>query len=283
MRDDSHGALHGGLPRIILVEDDFRLAAALCTYLSRYGLSITHVDHGEVALQQIREQDPDLVLLDLMLPGMDGLSICRNLRPDYRGKILFLTASEDDMDQVAALEMGADDYVVKPVQPRVLLARIRVLLRRLEEACQAVDESPSETAANPRPVFEGQPAMGAWQASDAQPAGGMRIGELELDPVRRRGHWQGEDLRLSTQDFDLLWELATHPDEVMSREVLVKAIRGIDYDGLDRTIDNRIAGLRRKLGDDPALPGKLITVRGRGYLLAVDGFLRRPVPDSQRS
>lgn len=226
---------------IVLVEDDLKLSALLTSYLEQQHIVVTQVHDGANAQESIKQLQPDLVILDLMLPNCDGFTICRAIRPDYNGKIIFLTASEDDMDQVAALEMGADDFIVKPVQPRVLLARIRMLLRR--------QSSDGEEMSNSREI---------------------RIGELYLDNQRKQCNFQSQDVALTTSEFDLLWLLASHADEILTREFLVKTIRGIEYDGLDRTIDNKIVTLRKKLGDNPSLPRKIITVRGKGYLFVPD-------------
>lgn len=226
----------------VLVEDDRKLAAVLSEYLSAQDIDITCVTDGREAVDVILQQQPHLVLLDLMLPGMDGLSICRALRPGYTGRILFLTASDDDMDQVAALELGADDFVVKPIQPRVLLARIRMLIRRQKPA--ASQEPP--------------------------PPDVRRYGQLTLHRSRRLCLLEDSPVLLSDGEFEVLWLLANHPDEVVTREFLVRQTRGIDYDGLDRTVDNKIASLRRKLGDSAHLPRRIVTVRGKGYLFVPD-------------
>ncbi len=235
-------------PSILLVEDDLKLSQLLAQYLQKQGFNLSTCNEGQLAPQAIIEQQPDLVVLDLMLPGMDGLSICREVRNHYQGKILVLTASDDDMDQVAALEMGADDFVTKPLQPRVLLARIRMLLRRAEpQASHAQDSSPESDRFR-------------------------QYGNLLLDNSTRTCTLSSELVSLTPSEFDLIWLLANHPDEILSRDALVKATRGIDYDGIDRTIDNKIVSLRKKLLDNPAHPRRLITVRGKGYLFVPDSW-----------
>ena len=232
-------------PKILLVEDDAKLTALLCQYFEQYGFEIESQNSGHQLLERLNRFAPDLLILDMMLPGPDGLSICREVRNQYPGQILFLTASGDDMDQVAALEMGADDYVCKPIQPRVLLARIRTLLRR-----------PSATVptalATPSPQYL------------------IQMGQLHLDQRRSAATLNDSRVELTQAEFDVLWLLAQNKDTPLSRDVLVKETRGIEYDGLDRTIDNRIAALRKKLGDNPQSPNRIITVRGKGYLLASD-------------
>jgi len=235
-------------PTLLLVEDDQKLTGLLTQYLQKQGLQVECCHDGNEAPARINALQPDLVILDLMLPGMDGLSICREVRSSYQGKILILTASDDDMDQVAALEMGADDFVVKPLQPRVLLARIRMLLRR------------SETAASTGAALE--PDNDRYR----------QHGGLKLDSSVRSCTLTDTEINLTPSEFDLLWLLASHPDEILSRDALVKATRGIDYDGIDRTIDNKIVSLRKKLSDNPSHPRRIITVRGKGYLFVPDSW-----------
>ena len=242
--------------RILLVEDDKKLSDILCRYFERNGFQVQAALTGEEAIRLLPDAEPDLIILDLMLPGMDGLSICRQIRPVFHGKILFLTASDDDMDQVAALEMGADDYVCKPLQPRVLLARIRMLLRRLEDE-QAKAASMVET-------FDQQPG------SDR--SNHLTFGALTLKQTVKLCQLEGRDIDLTSSEFDLLWLLACHADQPLSRDELVRKTRGIEYDGLDRTVDNRIVSLRKKLGDTSSPSRHIITVRGKGYLFASDSW-----------
>lgn len=225
---------------LIIVEDDLKLREMLTEYFESQDISVISLAEGAKASAVILEQQPDIVLLDLMLPGEDGLTICRQIRPMYNGKILMLTASDDDFDHVAALEIGADDFVTKPIKPRVLLARMRMLLRR-------VDNEPIQTA---KTVLE--------------------FGALSLNQSRHLCEMNGEAVAMTDSEFDLLWLLASTPDQVLSRDVLTKALRGIEYDGLDRTVDNKIVILRKKLGDDSSTPKRIITVRGKGYLFVPD-------------
>jgi two-component system OmpR family response regulator len=188
---------------------------------------------------------PDLVILDVMLPGKDGFEICRAVRARYQGVILMLTARDEDFDQILGLELGADDYIAKPVQPRLLLARIKALLRR-------------------SPVGAG--------GADAR-AEASRPAELTLAAfISARQHappaWGPDCIDLTTAEFDLLWLLARHAGSVLSRDDLLQELRGIGFDGLDRSIDARISRLRRKLGDDPENPTRIKTVRGKGYLFS---------------
>lgn len=239
--------------QILLIEDDVKLTELLDLYLSRNGYQVAIGHSGSDAQRLIEETHPDLLILDLMLPGMDGLSICRAVRASYQGKILILTASDDDMDQVAALEMGADDYVCKPLHPRVLLARIRMLLRRQEDDPQS-SEATLEASQN---------------VSDTQK---VTFGQLALNGTTKRAELSGDLINLTPAEFDLLWLLAKNPDTPLSRETLVRETRGIEYDGVDRTIDNRIVTLRKKLRDDASQPQRIITVRGKGYLFVADSW-----------
>ncbi|MDH4612267.1 response regulator [Pseudomonas sp. BN102] len=225
--------------RILIVEDDQRLADLTREYLEGNGLQVAIESDGGQAVARILKERPDLVVLDLMLPGEDGLSICRKLRGRYEGPILMLTARTDDMDQVLGLELGADDYVCKPVRPRVLLARIRALLRRSE----AVVETP---------VVENQRRL--------------EFGPLVIDNAMREAWLNERSIELTSAEFDLLWLLAVNAGRILSREEIFNSLRGIEYDGQDRSIDVRISRIRPKIGDDPMHPRLIKTVRSKGYL-----------------
>ncbi|MGC8121296.1 response regulator [Marinobacter sp. VGCF2001] len=228
--------------RILIVEDDERLADLTREYLETNGLTVSLETHGGAAVERIRNEQPDLVVLDLMLPGEDGLSICRRVRPFYTGPIIMLTARTDDLDQVLGLEMGADDYIGKPVQPRVLLARIRAMLRR-------VDTSP----------VNGQEPAGEEPVR-------LQFNDLVVDRSMREAWLSDESIDLTSAEFDLLWLLASNAGRVLSREEIFTALRGIEYDGQDRSIDVRVSRIRPKIGDDPIHPRRIKTVRSKGYL-----------------
>ncbi len=232
---------------ILLVEDDPRLAELTSRYLAQNGLKVAVESNGGSAVARFNEIRPRLVLLDLMLPGKDGLTICRELRQTFKGPILMLTAKDADIDQVIGLEAGADDYVAKPAEPMVLLARIRALLRRAE-----MKPAPSTATA-------------AATSTDIV-LGGLRVSEAH------RVWLDGHEITLTTQEFELLYELARSAGTILSREDLFKRIRGIDYDGLDRSIDGRISKLRKKLGDDADAPKRIRTIWGKGYLLVPDAW-----------
>lgn len=227
-------------PKVLLVEDNARLAASIRDYLEKHQVEVHVEGNGLSVAARIDRLRPDLVILDLMLPGKDGLAICRELRRTDRTPVLMLTAKGEDIDQVLGLEMGADDYVVKPVEPRVLLARIEAILRR------------------------SRPAQGAPREAR------LTAGRLEIDAGRRSAAIGGRALDLTTGDFDILWLLASRQGSVVTRDEILRVVRGIDYDGLDRSIDARICRLRRKLQEAGGAESMIKTVRLRGYLFAGD-------------
>ena len=223
---------------IILVEDDLELAALTQERLEKEGFHVLHEENGERARDLILDTKPDLVVLDIMLPGIDGLDVCRQVRTGYDGPILILTARDNDLDEILGLELGADDFVTKPIRPRLLLARVRALLRR---------SSRNETLIKQEK---------------------LQIGELVVDSSRREVSIEGEAVELTTTEFDLLHYLTSRAGEVVSRQQIYQAMFQYDYDGLDRSIDVYISRLRQKLGDNPGAPHYLKTVRGIGYLMA---------------
>ena len=231
--------------RILLVEDDERLADLTAEYLRKNDFEVTIEARGDTAEARILNDDPELVILDVMLPGKDGFEVCRAVREKYKGVILMLTARDEDLDQILGLELGADDYIAKPVQPRLLLARIKALLRR------------SPVAINP-----------ADGTSDPDQATHLAFGNFSISQTTRSTHLGDETIDLTTAEFDLLWLLARHAGNILSRDDLLQELRGIGFDGLDRSIDARISRLRRKLGDDPENPTRIKTVRGKGYLFS---------------
>lgn len=226
--------------RLLLVEDDQKLAALVQEYLQKNGLQVDIESRGDRAAERILRERPDLVLLDIMLPGADGFSVCRTIRPDYDGPVVMLTARDEDLDELLGLELGADDYIAKPVQPRLLLARIHAVMRR----------------------YSG--------SSRTHPSTHITCGDFEIDNANREAKLNGVTLSLTTAEFDLLWLLASHAGEVLSRDDILRNVRGFGYDGTDRSIDLRISRLRRKLGDDSVDPKRIKTVRGAGYLFVAE-------------
>ncbi|WP_273429587.1 response regulator transcription factor [Chitinibacter tainanensis] len=221
------------MPHILLVEDDAALAALIVDYLRAKGYQLSHLSRGDEVLPWLRQQRADLLLLDLMLPGLDGFSVCRLVRGISNLPVLMLTARNQHLDQIDGLESGADDYVVKPVEPRVLLARIQALLRR----------------AQPAPLAE------------------LTRGQLHLQRSCRRATLGGQPLELTHSEFELLWLLAEHAGQAVSRDTMLQYLRGIEFDGLDRSADVVVSRLRRKLGDHPKSPEKIKTVWCQGYML----------------
>ena len=197
--------------------------------------------HGNRVIRQCQNVNPALIILDIMLPGKDGLTLCQELRPDYKGPILMLTARNEDVDQVLGLEYGADDYVIKPVEPRVLLARIRALLRR-------------------------------YYQTDVREQEVLVFDRLTIQPIQRKVELAGQEIHLSSHEFDLLLALANQAGQILSREFLFNQIYSRPYDGLDRSIDVRISQLRKKLLDNPENPTRIKTIWGRGYLFIADAW-----------
>jgi len=222
------------MSKVILVEDDVRLATLTAQFLKANGFEVEMIHDGADAAKQIIAMQPDIVILDIMLPNQDGFSICRAIKDEYSGPILFLSAKDSDFDQVKGLEIGADDYVIKPVEPFVLLARLNALLRR----CQN------------KPVNQDS----------------LTLGALQIDKADRRVYLDSKEVELTSYEFDLLWTLASNAGETQSREFIYKHVVGREYDGLDRSVDVRISRLRKKLGDNLEQPFRLITVWGKGYL-----------------
>jgi DNA-binding response OmpR family regulator len=220
--------------KILIVEDDANLAAMMAAYLEENGFSAAIEGRGDHAVPIICATQPSLVVLDLMLPGKDGLAVCREVRGSYAGPILMLTARGGEADEIVGLEVGADDYLAKPVRPRVLLARVRALLRR-----------PSPTG----------PA----------PAERVVIGRLTVDAATREAEVSGATLPLTSGEFDLLWLLVSSAGHVLSRKLIHERLRGSDFDEFDRSIDLRVSRLRHKIQE--ASGGDVIkTIRGVGYL-----------------
>lgn len=236
--------------QLLVVEDDVELASLIGDYLTRHGFTVSIIGNGTEAAKAIIAQKPHIVLLDIMLPGMSGMDICRTVRPHYTGPIIMLTALDEDMDQMLGLELGADDYIIKPVQPRLLLSRIRALLRRTQ-APSALTESPSEKPQEPDndTVF--------------------KVAELTICLTDRSVKQNDKNLELTTAEFELLLMLAKEAGQVVERDLIIKQLRGLDYDGLDRSIDRRISRLRKKL-ETPGQQAAIKTVRGKGYQLCIN-------------
>ena len=222
--------------RILLIEDDARLAEMVKNYLGGSGFSITIAPTGRAGLGLCGRQEFDALILDLMLPDMDGLEVCRKIRAGEQTPILMLTARGDAMDRVVGLEIGADDYLPKPFEPRELLARLRAILRRSKRG-----EENSEL---------------------------MRFGRLEIDVGARQVRRDSEACTMTGYQFDLLLVLARHAGRVMSREAIMDLMKNERLDSFDRSIDVHISRIRAAIEDDPKKPRRVITVRGAGYVFA---------------
>jgi len=222
-------------PRILLIDDDDRLAEMLHSYLTKHGVSVEHRGDAEAGIAAVGKGEFDAVVLDVMLPDMDGFEVCRQLRRKYDVPILMLTARGDETDRIVGLELGADDYLPKPFNPRELLARLRAILRRRG------------------------PLAGSEQNV-------MRFGRLEIDLVRREVRLDGEVRSLTSHQFALLSVLAERPGRVQSREQLMEAVRGEPLDAYDRSIDVHISRIRAAIEDDPRRPKRIRTMRAAGYV-----------------
>ncbi len=219
--------------KTLIIDDDRKLAGLLVDYLRRFEIVLAHAGTGDDGLRMLRSDPPDCVLLDVMLPGRDGFEICREIRKTSDVPVIMLTARGEVADRIVGLEIGADDYLPKPFEPRELAARIQAVLRRKQ----------------------------APQRGEI-----LRVGDLEVDLGRRSAIRNGEDLRLTALEFDALAVFARFPGTVLHRERLVDLLKGGEWDPVNRSLDVLVSRLRQKLGDDPHTPRYLKTVRGTGYL-----------------
>lgn len=219
--------------RILVVDDEPKIIKLAQDYLEQAGYRIVTALTGPTALTAARHEKPDLVVLDLNLPGMDGLDVCRTLRRESDVPIIMLTARVDEIDRLIGLEVGADDYITKPFSPRELVARVRAVLRRAQ--------------------------------GEVRPSSVLQVGELEIDLNGHRVSRAGQALSLTRTEFQLLAVLAQHPGQTFSREQLLDRLHGVIYQGFDRSVDSHIKNLRRKVEPDPLAPTYIHTVYGVGY------------------
>ncbi|MCL6517845.1 response regulator transcription factor [Alicyclobacillus sp.] len=227
--------------RVLVVDDEAAIVQLVSYNLRQAGFSVWTADNGPDALRQVAEVDPDLVVLDWMLPGMDGMEVCRRLRSQgERPGIIMLTARDDEIDRVVGLELGADDYVTKPFSPRELVARVKAVLRRA-------------------------PARDAGASGDA---GVHRVGTLSIHEREREVYVGDRRVELTAREFDLLLYLARHAGQALTREQLLTEVWGYEYTGDSRIVDVHVSHLREKLEEDPRHPRRILTVRGVGYKLA---------------
>ena len=230
--------------QLLLVEDDLRLAQQVSDFLQTAGWQVTHAANAAQAESELsprRGDAPgfDALVLDLMLPDGDGLDICRRLRTHSDLPVLMLTARGDPFDRVVGLEIGADDYLTKPFEPRELLARLRAITRR---------------------------RAGSLSPRDPQAEQILRFGRLDIDPAARQARIDGEDRPMTAYQFDLLQVLARHPGRVLTREFLLGAVKGESLEAFDRSIDVHISRIRAAIEDDPRHPRRILTLRGAGYV-----------------
>jgi two-component system phosphate regulon response regulator OmpR len=231
--------------RVLLIEDDARLAVMVSEYLGEAGFRVTHAGDGRTGIEMVAREPFDVLVLDLTLPDIDGLEVCRAVRARFDLPILMLTARGDAMDRIVGLEMGADDYLPKPFEPRELLARLRAILRRNRSA-----------------------GAGNAVAGDAGAAKLLRFGRLEIDRDARTASVGGAVKALTSYQFALLVALAENAGRVLSREVLMDLLQGEPLEAFDRSIDVHVSRLRAAIEDDPKKPRRVLTVRGAGYVFA---------------
>ena len=232
------------MTKIVYVEDEPEVGQLIAAYLGKHDMDVIVEPRGDRAEEVVVRENPDLVLLDIMLPGKDGMTLCRDLRTQWDGPIVLLTSLDSDMNHILSLEMGANDYILKTTPPAVLLARLRLHLRQRAS-------SERETPA---------PALTPHKA--------LRFGTLSIDPDNRQVQLSRELIALYSADFGFLYELATHAGQIMDRDALLKNLRGVSYDGMDRSVDVAISRLRKKLLDNATEPYRIKTVRNKGYLFA---------------
>jgi len=222
--------------RVLVIEDDVKLADLVRMYLERDGYRVNVCHDGREGLALARQRPPDLIILDLMLPGLSGVEICKQLRRDSQVPIIMLTARSTEEDKLSGLDLGADDYITKPFSPREVVARVRTVLRRSNHGNE-----------------------GAVSA--------ITVGDIELDLAGHTARLRGERLRLTVKEFNLLALLAKQPGRAFSRLELLEQVFGLDYEGLERTVDVHVMNLRKKIEADPAQPVYVQTVYGVGYKL----------------
>ncbi len=238
-------------PRLMIVDDDTDIRETLRDYFEMQEFEVSEAENGDALRAALKKGRFDIVLLDLRLPGEDGLSLCRFLRQDAKTGIIMLTGESDPVDRIVGLEMGADDYVAKPFELRELLARVKSVLRRLSAAGEAQKPAAADDRNRPETI---------------------RFGTFEIDVASRvlRGR-DGEVLPLTAMEFDLLRTFAERPNQVLTRDQLLEQAHDRDWEPFDRSIDVRITRIRRKIEDDPARPRFIRTVRGVGYIFKPEG------------
>ena len=226
--------------RILLVEDDLPLADWIIEYLTNQDFTLKHVSRGDLVYQALSEFNADLILLDVMLPKLNGIEVCRLVRETHNIPIIMLTARADEYDEVIGLEAGANDYVTKPVRPRALLARINLLLK----SNQTIESQPLE----------------------------LKFGDLLINKTAKRVIYENKEVELSTNLYNFLLFLAENAGTVVDREQVFNTLKGREYDGQDRRFDVMLSNLRKRFNDDPQKPQKFKTIWGKGYLFVADAW-----------
>jgi len=221
------------MTKILLVEDDERLAKLIQSFLVELGYSVNCESRGDKAVFRIIREQPDIVILDIMLPGLDGIQVCKSIRASYSGIVVMLTAMDDDETQISGLNIGADDYINKPIEPRVLAARLKALIRR-DKKTKKITE--------------------------------LNFGKLKINLITRVVTLNDQQISLKPKEYELLVFLANNADKVVNRDNIMLALRGTHHDGVDRTIDLRVSYLRKKLQDNIENPQRIKTVRNFGYI-----------------
>ena len=219
--------------RILVVDDNEKIVEVLSAYLEAEGYDVVTAATGEEAAEHVMERVPDLALLDIMLPGVDGIELTRRFQKEHDLPVILVTARTGEVDRLVGLEIGADDYITKPFSPREVVARVKAVLRRVDRAAEAGDV--------------------------------IDVGELIVDVAKRKAVFEGREIDLTRTEFDILTTMASHPGRVYDRLQLLEATQGDAFEGYERTIDAHVKNLRKKLGDDPKAPRLVHTVFGVGY------------------
>ncbi|NQY89603.1 MAG: response regulator [Colwellia sp.] len=240
------------IANILIVEDDESLASWMKKYLLLKNFAVTVITRGDLAVDYIKKHNPDIVVLDGMLPGLDGFDVCKAVRPAFTNAIIMVTARDEEIDEVLGLDAGADDYVTKPLRARALLARIDKWLKR------------QSTVMLQEPIVENK--------THNDDGIKLTLGSFIIDAQARSVILDDKVINISTNEFDLLWILAQRAGQVVARSELMMLLKGYEYDGFDRTVDLRISKLRKKLQDNTSQPYRIKTIWGKGYLLVKDAW-----------
>lgn len=236
--------------RVLVADDEPVIRETVGFNLRREGLDVVFAEDGPSALQAVREHRPDVVVLDIMMPGMDGFEVSRRVREESTVPILLLSARGEEIDRIVGLEMGADDFLVKPFAMRELVARVRAMLRRVRMTATPPVINAPEVEVTPSPAPSGEV---------------LRAGDVEIDVPRRRATVKGTEIALKPKEFDLLLYFVRHPGIVLSRDALLREVWGYDFPVDTRTVDVHVRWLRKKIEQDPSEPSRIETMRGLGY------------------